>query len=79
VPQARLLITTTGRVAWVSVTVLGRRTLFAGMLRHGRTLRYSGHPLDVVIGDAGAVRLVVRGHVSAPAGSSGQVLRFTVR
>jgi hypothetical protein len=75
----RFELTVIGHVVWVSVTIPGRRTLFAGMLRHGRTLRYDAHPLDVVIGDAGAVRLVLQGHAHSPAGKSGEVLRLTVR
>jgi len=78
-PAASFVVRVTGRVAWVSVTRPGRRTLFAGLLRHGKTLRFRAHPLDVVIGDAGAVRITVRGRVHSPAGKSGQVLHFTVR
>jgi len=79
-PLPWLAVTVTGRRAWVSVAVPGGRTLAQGLLRHGRSVRFPHRrPLAVVIGDAGAVRLVLRHHAHAPAGRRGQVLRFTVR
>ncbi|HEU5033625.1 MAG TPA: RodZ domain-containing protein [Mycobacteriales bacterium] len=71
-------LTVTGRVSWVQVT-RGSHVLFQGMLRHGHRLTYPHGPLQVTLGDAGAVRLQLGRHVTDPAGRSGQVLRFTVR
>ena len=71
-------LSVTGRVAWVEIGVPGRRPIFQGLLRHGRTLRTHARPLRVVVGDAGAVRLVLHARVHAPLGRSGEVLVFTV-
>jgi hypothetical protein len=72
-------VTVTGRVAWVSVTRPDGHVLAQGLMRHGRSVRFPHRrPLAVVIGDAGAVRLVLRHHAHSPAGHRGQVLRFTV-
>ena len=73
-------MTVTGRVSWVSVAEPRGRILFQSLMRHGRSVRFpQRRPLSVVIGDAGAVRLVLRHHAHSPAGRRGQVLRFTVR
>ena len=73
-----LVIIVTGRVCWVQVVGPHAHVLYAGMLRHGRTLRYHQGPLRVTLGDAGAVRLVLHHHAK-PAGRRGQVLSFTYR
>ena len=72
-------ITVTGRVSWVGVVGPHGRALYAGLLRHGKTLSYAQRPLTVTLGDAGAVRLVLHHRAQARAGRPGQVLRFTVR
>jgi hypothetical protein len=72
-------ITVTGRVSWVGVVGPHGQVLYAGLLRHGRTLTYRQRPLTVTLGDAGAVRLVLHHRAAARAGRPGQVLRFTVR
>lgn len=72
-------ITVTGRVCWVQVVGPHGRVLIAANVRHGRTLTYKQRPLLVTLGDAGAVRLVLRHHAHAPAGKRGMVLRFTYR
>lgn len=76
---AALAVTVTGRISWVEVTRPSGHVLVSGIIRHGRHLAFRHGPLHVVIGDAGAVRLVRHGHAHAPAGRPGQVLRFTVR
>jgi hypothetical protein len=72
-------VTVTGRVSWVGVVGPHGKVLYAGLLRHGRTLTYRQRPLTVTLGDAGAVRLVLHHRAKAHAGRRGQVLRFTVR
>ena len=72
-------LTVVGRVSWVSVVGPHGRTLYAGLLRHGRTLSYPQRPLTVTLGDAGSVRLVLHHRVHAHAGRRGAVLRFTYR
>ena len=68
-----------GRVSWVSVVGPHGHVLYAGLLRHGRTLTYEQRPLTVTLGDAGAVRVIAHHKVRAHAGRRGQVLRFTYR
>lgn len=77
-PQHALVIAVTGRVSWIEVTRTDGRVLYSGLLRHGHRLAYRNGGLHVVIGDAGAVRLVRHGRVTAPAGRPGQVLRLFV-
>ena len=72
-------LTVVGRVSWVTVAGPHGRVLYAGLLRHGRTVSYRQRPLTVTLGDAGAVRLVLHHRVHARAGRRGAVLRFTVR
>ena len=72
-------ITVTGRVSWVGVVGPHGTTLYAGLLRHGKTLSYAQRPLAVTLGDAGAVRLVLHHRAHARAWRPGQVVQFTVR
>ena len=79
-PVPDFAITVTGRVCWIQVVGPHGRVLLAAIVRHGRTVNYPQRPLLVTLGDAGAVRLVLRHHVQAHApGRPGQVLLFTVR
>jgi len=77
-PSVALALTVTGQVSWVEVTRPNGHVLVSGLIRHDRRLAFRHGRLRVTIGDAGAVRLVRHGHVHAPAGRPGQVLRFTV-
>jgi hypothetical protein len=74
-----LSVTTTGRVAWVQVAARHHKVLYAGLLRHGRTVEFRQRPLRVTVGDAGAVKLVIDGKVRNPAGRAGAVLRLIAR
>jgi hypothetical protein len=78
-PAPALALAVTGRVSWIEVTRSNGQVLFSGLLRHGRHLAYATGGLRLVIGDAGAVRLVRHGRVTAPAGRPGQVIRTFVR
>jgi hypothetical protein len=73
-----LTLAITGGVSWIEVGRPTGRVLFRGLLRHGRRLTYVGGPLTLVIGDAGAVRLVRHGHITQPAGRPGEVLRLRI-
>jgi hypothetical protein len=75
-PAPDFAVTVTGRVCWVQVVGPGGRTLYAGLLRHGRTLSFAQRPLQVTLGNAGAVRLVLHHRAHAHAGKQGQVLQF---
>jgi hypothetical protein len=68
----------TGSVSWIEVKRPSGRVLVSGMVRHGHRLTYRHGPLDVVIGNAGAVQLTKHGH-TARAGRPGQVVRFTLK
>lgn len=78
-PPVALRLAVPRSVSWVEVTRPTGQVLFQGMLRRGHRLTYRHGPLDVTVGNAGAVRIVRGTHVRYPAGKSGQVLRFTVR
>ena len=78
-PPPVLALTITGGQSWVQVSQHGGPVLFQGTLQHGAHQVYSTGVFDLVLGDAGAVSLVVHGHTSAPAGRPGQVVRMTVR
>ena len=67
----------TGSVSWIEVKRPSGRVLVSGMVRHGHHLTYAHGPLDVVIGNAGAVQLTRHGH-TARAGKPGEVVRFSV-
>jgi hypothetical protein len=77
-PAPALALTVVGRVSWVEVTRAHGRVVFSGLLRHGGHLAYRRGPLHLVIGNAGAVRLVRRGLVTEPAGRPRQVVRVSV-
>lgn len=67
----------TGSVSWIEVKRPSGRVLVSGLVRHGHHLTYRRGPLDVVIGNAGAVRLTRHGQTSR-AGKRGEVVRFSV-
>jgi len=67
-----------GRVSWVQVVGPHGRVLFIGMLRHGKTISFTARPLEITLGNAGAVRVVHGPAVYAHAGHNGQVKRFHV-
>jgi hypothetical protein len=73
-----LSLTTVGRVSWVKVVGPHGRVLFLGMLRHGKTLRYTARPLLITLGDAGAVRVQHGATIYPHAGHHGQVKTFHV-
>ena len=76
---AALRLTITGSVSWIEVRRASGRVLVSGMVRHGHHLTYAHGPLDVVIGNAGAVQLSRDGHSPHRAGKLGEVVRFSVR
>jgi cytoskeleton protein RodZ len=62
--------------SWVSVTNAGGRTLFSGLLDEGATRSWSDREeLRMVIGNAGAVSLVVNGQDVGSPGAPGEVAR----
>lgn len=62
--------------SWLGVTNAAGRQLFWNILQPGQSQEFTdANKLDVIIGDAAAVDLVVNGHNLGPQGSSGQVFR----
>jgi hypothetical protein len=63
----------------VSVATTNGQVLTERIVRSNQHLTFRRHGLDVVIGNAGALRIAVDGHRFHRAGRSGQVRRFRVR
>jgi hypothetical protein len=74
---ALLEVRVVGHASWVDVR-RGSRVLVSRMVHHRGDLVFRRGPLQVVIGDAGAVDLRLAGHVRSPAGAPGEVLRFSL-
>jgi len=71
-------LTATGGASWISATTGARGTkpVFQGLLRKGETKTFGDPTLvKLVIGNAGAVRLLVNGRDLGAAGGAGQVVR----
>lgn len=73
-----LQLNVTGAKSRVFVRIPGGDVLLDDTLTHGRHAEFDQASLDVVIYDAGAVRVVVNGK-QRPMGKSGQRLQFTAR
>jgi len=71
-------LTVTGSKSWVSATGNGGAKLYEGVLSNGAVRTFSDtKQVKLVIGNAGAVHLVVNGVDLANPGGSGQVVRLT--
>lgn len=68
----------TGSVSWIEVKRPSGQVLVSGLVRHGHHLTYGHGPLDVVIGNAGAVQLSRQGHHPHRAGKLGEVVTLHV-
>lgn len=73
-----LAVQVTGAASYVEVRLPNRTLLVGNTFGHGKRFTFTQPTLDVVIGDAGAVRLDINGVTRSPAGRPGQVLRFRV-
>ncbi|MCU0266648.1 MAG: DUF4115 domain-containing protein [Actinomycetia bacterium] len=70
-------LTVVGPKSWVSATASGT-TVFQGLLSKGETKTFTDPTLvKLVVGNAGAVTLVVNGRDLGAAGSSGEVVRVS--
>lgn len=73
-----LVVTDTGPACYLRVERAGH--LLVRTILHGHQHRtFRRHGLDVVLGNAGAVRIAREGHRAVRAGRPGQVLQFHVR
>jgi hypothetical protein len=79
VTPAALVVTDTGSACYLQVTTKHGRLIVRRILHGHQQMVFRKHGLDVVLGNAGAVRIAVNGHHTRRAGGSGQVLRFRVR
>ena len=62
--------------SWLGVTNAAGQQLFWNILQPGQSQEFTdASKLDVIVGDAAAVDLVVNGHDLGSQGSSGQVFR----
>jgi hypothetical protein len=77
-PADTLALRVTGSASWVQVLTRGDHVLVRRILHHGQHLSYHQHGLNVVLGDAGAVRMSIAGRPPHRAGSSGEVVHFHV-
>jgi hypothetical protein len=64
---------------YVQITTSSGKILVRRIAHRGDLIAFKRHGLDVTLGNAGAVRLVVNGHHAHRAGAAGQVRTFTVR
>ncbi len=72
-----LSVTATGGRSWISVTAGGRQA-FSGILEDGQTKQFRDDlKVKLVVGNAGAVRLMVNGSDLGAPGADGEVARLT--
>jgi cytoskeleton protein RodZ len=74
-----LVISDTGSPCYIQVTTSHGQLLTRRILHHGDHVAFRRHGLDVVLGNAGGVKIAVNGHRAHRAGRSGQVRVFRVR
>jgi Domain of unknown function (DUF4115) len=72
-----LVVTVTGAHCRIFIRVPAGDILFNDYLAHGQTIRFDEPRLDVVVADAGAVKVYVNGR-ARPLGGPGQRAEFTV-
>jgi hypothetical protein len=73
-----LRIMDTGQPCYLRVSTVHGHLLTERIVHGHQHVTFRRHGLDVVLGNAGAVRIAVAGHRFHRAGRSGQVLRFRV-
>jgi hypothetical protein len=74
---AVLAVTDVGGPCYIQVTRQGH-LLVRRILHHGEHVAFRRHGLDVVLGNAGGVRVSINGHHAHRAGRAGQVRTFRV-
>lgn len=76
---ASLRIADTGAPCYVQITSRHGKILVRKIMRGHQHLNIRRHGLEVVLGNAGAVRIAVNGHHFRRAGAMGQVRHIRVR
>jgi uncharacterized protein DUF4115 len=76
-PPAALTLEVTGDRCLVFVRRPGGDVLVNETLTNGQSVHFNGPPFDVVVGDAGAVKVYVHGRLR-PVGPPGRQATFTV-
>jgi Domain of unknown function (DUF4115) len=74
-----LTVTDLGPACYIQVTTMQGHLVVRRILHDGQHLAFRHHGLEVVLGNAGGVRVSIDGHHAHRAGRSGQVRTFTVR
>jgi Domain of unknown function (DUF4115) len=77
-PTDTLALTVTGSASYVEVMTWNNHLLVRRILHHDQRLAYHQHGLQVVLGNAGAVRMSLHGRPAHLAGKPGEVRRFRV-
>jgi hypothetical protein len=78
VAPAALTVTDVGSACYIQVTTSNGQLLTRRILHGGQHLAFRRHGLDVVLGNAGGVRVSIDGRRAHVAGRSGQVRTFHV-
>jgi cytoskeleton protein RodZ len=79
VAPAALSVTDLGPACYIQVRTTQGHLIVRTILAHGQHLTFRHHGLDVVLGNAGGVKISIDGHRAHRAGRSGQVRIFGVR
>jgi cytoskeleton protein RodZ len=79
VAPAALSVIDVGPACYIQVTTTQGHVIVRTIMHHGQHLTFRHHGLDVVLGNAGGVKISVNGHHARRAGRSGQVRTFRVR
>jgi cytoskeleton protein RodZ len=79
VAPAALTVIDVGPSCYIQVTTMQGHLIVRTIMHHGQHLTFRHHGLDVVLGNAGGVKISVNGHRAHRAGRSGQVRTFRVR
>lgn len=76
---AALSVTDLGPACYLQVRTTPGHLVVRTILHRGQHLTFRHHGLDVVLGNAGGVKISIDGHAARRAGRSGQVRVFRVR
>jgi hypothetical protein len=79
-PQVDVRVTARSAASWLGITNSAGKQLYWNILERGQAQEFTDPAkLDVTVGDAGAVDIIVNGHNLNSPGSSGQVFHATYK